>query len=602
MPSFLSTAPRRIFLSLRHSLSTLNHWIKALLDNFRLRLAYGNALPQLALLGIVSGLITGVIAVAFRLAVELPLTTLLPNHSDEGFESLSPEMRLLLPIVGALAIIALSALIARVLGKDKRSVGVGHVVERYQQHQARLPAGNAVMQFFGGIIALLSGHSVGREGPAIHLGAASASLVGQRFGLPNNSLRTLVGCGVAAAISASFNTPLAGVIFAMEVVLMEYTVIGFVPVILAAVAGALVSRVAFGAAPAFEIPVIHLAGLMELPYLAACGVAIGLVCALILTLHVAVTKFAQRPMWINLLVAGFLAGGIGMAVPEVMGVGYDTLELAMLGELGVGLLLTIAAAKLLLSTTTIALGIPGGSIGPALVIGACLGGCLGVAANFISPENTGTPGFYATLGMGAAMAAVLNAPLAALVALMELTYNPGILMPAMLVIVVATMTTRMVSRLPGIFLIGRDPKRFSSPVYQMLSGVGVTSIMNRNFLSHSRQLPWNKALEVLEQRPEWLVVEDVGEDKYIIRPSDLARFLEQSDTSLWEHDEAVDLLEVPGQRWRIFPVHPRATLQEALSAIRQNNGKAAYITRTAAPLMSDVAGIITREQIDNYYQ
>lgn len=595
MPAFLSTPVRRL-------LSPLSRWIGALLDNFRLRLAYGNALPQLALLGMISGLITGVIAVLFRLAVELPLASLLPSHSDEGFESLSPEMRLLLPVLGALAIILLSFFISRVFGKDARSVGVGHVVERYQQHQAKLPVGNAVMQFFGGIIALLFGHSVGREGPAIHLGAASASLLGQRFGLPNNSLRTLVGCGVAAAISASFNTPLAGVIFAMEVVLMEYTVTGFVPIILAAVAGALISRTAFGSAPAFEIPEMQMAGLMELPYLAACGIAIGFASALILTLHVALAKLSRWPTWVQLMLAGLMAGVISAVVPEVMGVGYDTLELAMLGELSFGLLLAIAAAKLLLSTSAVALGIPGGSIGPALVTGACLGGCLGIVANIISPQHTGTPGFYATLGMGAAMAAVLNAPLAALVALVELTYKPGILAPAMFVIVVATVTTRLSSRLPGLFLIGRDPKRFSSPVYQMLSGVGVTSIMDQNFISHSRRLPWEKALELLQRRPDWLVVEDIGENKYIVRPADLAHFLEQSDTSLWEQDELVDLLEIPGLRWRLFPVHPQATLQEALNVIRQNNGNAVYVTRAAAPLLSEVEGIITRDQIDNYYQ
>ncbi len=579
-------------------LSLLRDRPKNLVDNFRLRLAYGDALPQLALLGLFSGLVTGVIAVLFRLAVELPLVAALPNHSSEGFESLPPEMRLLLPILGVFAIIALGKL----LGTDKLSVGVGHVIERYHQHQAKLPTNNAIMQFFGGILALLSGHSVGREGPAIHLVAASASLLGQRFGLPNNSLRTLVGCGVAAAISASFNTPLAGVIFAMEVVLMEYTVTGFIPIILAAVSGALVSRITFDAAPAFEIPALQMASLFELPYLAVFGIAIGLASALILTLHSQVAKYAQRSQWISLLLAGLSAGIIGALIPEVMGVGYDTLELAMLGKLSFSLLLTIAAAKLFLSTISIALGIPGGSIGPALVIGACLGGCLGIAANLISPQDTATPGFYATLGMGATMAAVLNAPLAALVALMELTYNPGILMPAMFVIVVATVTTRLVARLPGLFLIGRDPGWLSSPVYQMLSRVGVTSVMTQNFVSHSRRLPWNKALDALEQHPEWIVSEDLGEEKYIIRPADLARFIEQSDTSLWETDQPIDLLEIPGQRWRLFAMHSQATLQEALTVIRQNNGYAVYVTQDSAPLISEVAGIITRDEIDNYYQ
>jgi CIC family chloride channel protein len=201
------------------------------LDRLRLRLSRAEALPQLGLLGLFTGLIVGAVMIAFRLLIETAQGAFLPGGNPENYEALAYELRLALPLVGGLAI----GLLFQWMPEAVRHVGVTHVMERLAYHQGRLPLRSAILQFFGGALSIVSGHSVGREGPAIHLGAASGSLAGQRFGLPNNSLRVLAGCGVAAAIAASFNTPLAGVIFAMEVVLMEYTVVGFAPVILAAV-------------------------------------------------------------------------------------------------------------------------------------------------------------------------------------------------------------------------------------------------------------------------------------------------------------------------------------------------------------------------------
>jgi len=126
-------------------------------------------------------------------------------------------------------------------------------MERLSRHQGHLPIRNAIVQFFGGILALISGQSGGREDPAIHLGAASSSLLGQAFSLPNNSIRTLVACGTAAAIAGSFNTPIAGVIFAMEVVMMEFTIGSFIPVIIAAVASTLLAHYVIGNEPAFTV-------------------------------------------------------------------------------------------------------------------------------------------------------------------------------------------------------------------------------------------------------------------------------------------------------------------------------------------------------------
>lgn len=583
---------------------TLLQPINKMLHNFRLKLAHTEALPQLALLGILSGFATGLVAVVFRLGMEGPLQLMLPGNNSEGFEGLSLQARMLLPLLGALLI----GIIFHFNSSQSREGGVSHVIERYHRHQAHLPLRNAVLQFFGSIIAVISGYSVGREGPVVHLGAASSSLLGQTFKLPNNSLRILVGCGVASAIAASFNTPLAGVIFAMEVVLMEYTVAGFIPIILAAVCGAVTSRICFGDSPAFDIPALHMVSLLELPFLALCGLVVGLSGALMLLMHRYVARFSKTPVAIRIIYAGLLMSAAGALVPEVMGIGYDTLEQALLGNLGFTLLATIVIAKLLVSTTVIALGIPGGSIGPTLVIGACLGGCLGIVGSSFAPGLSADSGFYAVLCMGAMMAGVLNAPLAALIVLLELTYNPNILLPGMLVIVISCITTRMVSREPGLFMVGRDIQSYSSPVSQALSREGVTSVMTQNFVRNSRYITVDDAEHLLKEHPEWLLIEDPESDKHILRAADLSRYLLSTDQDIsgpeseLETEKIIDLYEIPAERWQIYPIHQQASLYEAMTLMRQQNAYAVYVTQTAPHLTDEVAGIITQKRIDHFYK
>jgi len=569
-----------------------------LMESFRQRLAYTEALPQLAILGLLSGVATGAVAVLFRLAIELPLTLVLPGHDSENFEALPDDIRFMLPIIGVLFI----GLLLQLTGSRALGTGVSHVIERLHRNQAQLPAKNALMQFIGGVLALLAGLPGGREGAAVHIGATCSSLLGQKLDLPNNSVRILVGCGVAAAIAASFNTPIAGVIFAMEVVMMEYTITGFLPVIVAAIAGAIIAHLCFGNAPAFAIPELQAADLWEFPWLLASGIFFGLVATALLRLHAATYRLRQTPFWVRYPVAGLLCGLAAWAVPEVMGISYDTLEAAMVGEATLRVMILVVLGKLLVSTVIAALGLPSGSIGPLLVLGGCLGGCLGFVGNYLVPGIASSSGLYATIGMGAMMAAVLNAPLAALIAMLELTSRTNLLLPSMLMIVTATITTRMVSGLPGLFLIGHNPSRYASPVFQMLNRAGVTSLMSRNLATHSRYLPWHRARTILEQRPDWILIADVGEPRYILRPADLAHYLEAADTALWDQNHKIDLREIPGQRWRLYPIHPRATLQEALVLMQDEHANAIYVTRPATPLTSDVAGVITRSDLDNYYQ
>ncbi|OQX44483.1 MAG: chloride channel protein, partial [Candidatus Sedimenticola endophacoides] len=302
------------------------------LDEWRLHLARPDALIQLALLGLATGMVAGGVILLFRLAVEGAQAGLLPGA--EAYEALPPWLRLALPLGGG----ALIGWLFHRHGRGLHVLGVARVMERMAYHQGYLSLRESLLQFAGAALTIVSGHSVGREGPHIYLGAAGGSLLGQALGLPNNSIRTLVGCGVAAGIAASFNTPLAGVIFSLEVVMMEYTLASFIPVILAAGSATALSVAVFGAEPAFNIPALRPGSLAELPVWLLLGLVTGSAAALFVQMLQSSAQFGRRlPFWQRTTLAGLVVGAIALWVPQVMGIGYDTVDAALTGGLGLGL-------------------------------------------------------------------------------------------------------------------------------------------------------------------------------------------------------------------------------------------------------------------------
>ena len=570
----------------------------------------------MAILAVVAGLFSGMVILVFRLAVDFVLGNWLLSEGSESFEGLPYIERFALPVIGASL---LGVLLTRLSDADRR-VGVVHVMERLSRHQGYLPIRNAIVQFFGGIIALVSGQAGGREGPAIHLGAASSSLLGQALKLPNNSIRTLVACGTAAAIAASFNTPIAGVIFAMEVVMMEYTIGSFIPVIIAAVTSTLLTYYFVGSDPAFNVAPLHLESLLEIPYIAFAGVIIGAIAAGFIFLVQAFARFGSRPFWLRALLAGSLTGCVAIIAPEVMGVGYDTVNGAMMGQIALSSLLLIVVLKVLTSAAAVGLGLPVGLIGPTFVIGAAVGGALGIIGGYLQPTAATSTGFYVMLGMSAMMAAVLQAPLAALLAVMELTANPNLVLPAMLIIVVATMVTSVVFKQKGVFLSTLDTLGLQyppDPITLHLQRAGVGSIMNRDVARLPHICTLHDAKIALAGKPRWIVVETApGEIRCVLSASDLMVYLEDQDArSVETNIEVVDatdneeeaeqpeevcLLDIPGERKDVVNVDIRATIEQAQQALRDVEAEALCVRRLAAPLIESVLGVITQEDINSY--
>jgi len=566
------------------------------LDKLRLKLAEVDALPQLALLGVCSGIVAGAVILVFRLVIETAQISFLPDANPENYEALRLLWRFTLPVLGGIFI----GILFQLVPKDSGQIGVVHVLERLIYHQGHMPVKNFLMQFFGAAISIVSGHSVGREGPGIHLGAASSSFLGQALRLPNNTMRILVACGAAASIAASFNTPIAGVIFAMEVIVMEYTLAGFMPVILATVSATVLMRSVYGDEPAFIVPPLQLGSMAELPIVIVMGIAIGALAALFILLLQATTKFtAKLPIWQKTTLAGILVGLLAIPTPQIMGIGYDTVNMAMSGQLALLILGAIIAAKLLATSVGIGCGLPGGLIGPMFVIGAAAGGIMGTLAQWIFGANASSAGFYAMIGMGAMMGATLQAPLAALMAMLELTVNTHIILPGMLAIVTAGITSSHLFNKQGVFLILLKAKGLDyrdDPIAQSLRRVGVVSKMNRSFVGAKRVIERSVAQKLLLKEPQWIVVEEDEKPVALLLSADLLHYI----TS--QQQEEIDLLKIPGQRYDSQQINMRATLQQALELMNQKQVDAVYVGYSDSSGKTVVHGILTRQLIESHYR
>lgn len=567
-----------------------------------------NGLPLLAFLGLLCGVFSGGIIIAFRWILDSNPTGLLPQGNAEGFEILNPIDRFLLCVVGGILIGA----ILHLLRAKSRNVGVVHVLERLDYHQSTLPVRNAITQFITASIALVSGQSVGKEGPAVHLGAAGGSWLGRLLSIPNNGVRILAASGIAAAIAAAFDTPLAGVIFAMEVIIMEYTVIGFAPVILAAVSATMLTRLTFGSSAGFFVAQISDVAVSQLPMFACMGAIIGIFAAgFIQSTMLTSAMFSKYPIWLRTTFAGFLTGAVAFYLPAVMGTGYDTVAefLSNAPDMGVIIIVLFLFAKMFTTSTAIGLGIPAGLIGPSLVIGAAAGASSGIITASIWPEYQHIS-LYTVLGMAAMMAATLQAPLAALIYLLELTSNQAIILPGMITVISAYLMTRVVFGKSSIYrhlMLAKGLDYRNSPLAKALRRVGVASVMDRNILQRTRFLDAEDALDILRQEPRWILL--VGsKEKDTIRASlipatDLARFLnhteEQDDT---KNVTKIDLAKIPAKRVETSSITMIATLQEALEKMNSEQCDALYITGAHGISKEKIFGVITREHIESSYR
>ena len=424
----------------RHMISTSHRWL------VRQEVLY------LSLLAMLVGLLSGYAALLLRFGIEWVATLWTGEIAwDRALDTIPWYIFLLAPTVAGIIV----GLINTHLMSANDMRGVAGVLADLVERGGRINRKQLVTETFGSAVSIGSGASLGREGPTVALGAVIASEVGHRLSLTEHQVRTLIGCGVAAGIAASFNTPIAGVLFALEVILADYAVATFSPIVISSVIATVISRSELGNFPAFLIPEYHLVSTWEIGIYVGIGLACGLIAASLIALMGRLRFLLVRfipDRRLRPILAGFCIGLIGLVIPYAMSIGYGTVGNILLERvdpvlLGVGFPLGVFLAivlfgKLLATALSFAAGFPGGLLGPALFLGAVVGAMFGDIVHGIAPSFTESYGAYALVACGALTAAALQAPITIMLMVFELSADYRIMLPLMAACIVATLVKR----------------------------------------------------------------------------------------------------------------------------------------------------------------
>lgn len=420
--------------------------------------------------------------------------------------------------------------------KEAKGHGVPEVMDAVARRGGIIRPQVAAIKALASAICIGSGGSAGREGPIIQIGSAIGSTIGQIFHMSGNRVRILVGCGAAAGISAVFNAPIAGILFSLEIILGDFAVRTFAPVLISSVLASIITRSFLGNHPAFEVPAYELVSAWEIPLYVALGVVCGGVAVMFTrTLGWAETFFdnLKIPELIKPAIGGFLLGIIGIFFPQVFADGYNTIDLALYGRMAFWLMFVLIFLKVAATSMTLGSGNSGGIFAPSLFMGAMIGGAFGSLVHSNFPAFTGSAGAYALVGMAALVGGTTHAPLTAILIIFEMTGDYRIILPLMVAVTFSTLvarhlfehsiyTIKLVSR--GIFLKGGKD-------LSVLRSLQVYEVMDRQFETISPSTTLSKIISKIESTREsyYMVVDDDRDLHGIISFQDIRGFITKSD-------------------------------------------------------------------------
>ena len=458
-------------------------------------------------IALVIGVAAGYAAVGFRLGIEAlqawAYGTDEPRQINEFARMLAWYWIVLIPIFGGLV----TGLILHNFTKDGRVRSVADVIEGAALRNGRVETRAGIASAFASMITLSTGGSTGREGPVVHLAAVISTKISRLIKADGVTGRDLLGCAVAAAVSASFNAPIAGALFALEVILRHFAVHAFAPIVIASVAGTLIGRHQFGDVAEFSLPVENaLSFYVELPAFLILGLISGLAAAVFMKVIFFAEGVADRvqalttmPRWLRPAIAGGILGVIAIWFPHIIGVGYGTTSAALTGELLLWETVVFAVLKVIAVAITMAGRMGGGIFSPSLVVGALTGLAFGLIATEIFPNVSGSDTLYALAGMGAVAAAVLGAPISTTLIVFELT---GDWQTGLAVMVAVSLSTALASKLVNrSFFLTQLERRgvhlAAGPQAYLLSMFRVGNVMRRP--DHPQAAPERDVLAAVEE-------------------------------------------------------------------------------------------------------
>ena len=449
--------------------------------------AHGPTQVQFWFIALAIGVAAGTAAVLFRLGIYAIQTTAYGTNDVLNLHSFAAGLAwyqiLLIPICGGLAV----GLILNRFTDDGRVRSVADVIEGAALAEGRVEVRRGIASAAASMITLSTGGSTGREGPVVHLAAVISTVVCRWIHASGITGRDLLGCAVAAAVSASFNAPIAGALFALEVILRHFAVHAFAPIVIASVAGTVINRLVFGDVTEFALPIQNaLEFYVELPAYLILGLVCGLVAVALMKAIFWADNFGNYvqeetglPRFLRPAVAGAVLGVIAIFWPHIIGVGYETTSAALTGNLLLHEAIVFVVLKVAAVAITMGGRMGGGVFSPSLMVGALTGLAFGYVATSIFPTVSGSETLYALAGMGAVAAAVLGAPISTTLIVFELT---GDWQTGLAVMVAVSLSTALSSRLVdrSFFLTQLERRNVhlaAGPQAYLLATFKVSSIM-----------------------------------------------------------------------------------------------------------------------------
>lgn len=435
-------------------------WLRSLLRRSRYRWfsrlrpltsRFGGVSLQLVLPAVVVGAGAGLAAVGFRWLITA--ATFVFTGTTDYSASMGHPANPWVPWLGGAFVIIAPAVGGLLYGplvdrfaREARGHGVPEVMYAVNKRGGRIPGKVAVVKALASAITIGSGGSVGREGPIVQIGSAMGSTLARVMRMPESRVRTLVACGAAGGIAATFNAPIAGVFFALELLLRDFAAASFGAVMLASITASVVGRSLLGDHAFLTLPHFAVVSASQFPLFALLGLFAGLVGVGFTRVLYAIEDFCdwawRGPEWLRPVVGGLLLGLLLFAIPQMYGVGYPVLEKSVTGGYALGILILLLFAKIIATSLTIGIGGSGGVFAPSLFIGAMLGAAFGDVVGLVIPSLAGQAGAFALVGMGAVFAGAARAPITAGIILFEITGEYSIILPLLLAIIVATGVSR----------------------------------------------------------------------------------------------------------------------------------------------------------------
>jgi CIC family chloride channel protein len=517
---------------------------------------------------------------------------------------------IIVPAVGGLIV----GLLVYFFAREAKGHGVPEVMEAVALHGGRIRPRVAIIKSLASSVCIGSGGSVGREGPIVQIGSALGSSLGQALHLSNDRVRNLVACGAAGGIAATFNAPIAGVIFALEIILGDFKIRYFMSVVISSVTASVIGRVVFGDIPAFPVPTEYgVNSLWEFGFYTILGVLAAIVgVVFIRTLYWTEDLFERWksvPEWVQPAVGGALLGALALAyplftpttwvgTPQIYNVGYEVIGASLSNQLVLGVVLSLLLLKIIATSLTLGSGGSGGVFAPSLFMGAMLGTAVELSIRIFFPSIVAPPGAYALVGMAAVFSASAHAPITAIIILFELTGDYKIILPLMLTVVVATLLAQKMLGGESIYtlkLSRRGIRLQAGRDVDVMQGVSVEEVMTRDVDTLSCNTKLSELLRIFSYTRHHgiAIINDQGELWGIVTVSDLDRAIDQN------LPDETPVTEIGTKKSQLMIAYPDESIGEALARMGvRGYGRIPVVSREDP---DHLIGLIRRSDIINAY-